>query len=138
IFDECRNDRWILSPSVLDDVINGERARCRVEAAEVHVSGCSVDSFQFDCVPWYVEDFHNTYVEGRESTSHGAGVIGKGPVDTFEFDSFRDSSRNDFTEVGADGIGYGWPHLVVGVFRSEEHTSELQSRFDLVCHLLLE
>src|SRR5437868_9254913 len=26
----------------------------------------------------------------------------------------------------------------VGVFRSEEHTSELQSRFDLVCRLLLE
>src|SRR5699024_11633150 len=24
------------------------------------------------------------------------------------------------------------------IFRSEEHTSELQSRFDLVCHLLLE
>src|SRR5438105_14981191 len=27
---------------------------------------------------------------------------------------------------------------VVGVFRSEEHTSELQSRVDLVCRLLLE
>src|SRR5207249_10944425 len=26
----------------------------------------------------------------------------------------------------------------IGVFRSEEHTSELQSRFDLVCRLLLE
>src|SRR5699024_8136694 len=26
----------------------------------------------------------------------------------------------------------------VGVVRSEEHTSELQSRFDLVCRLLLE
>src|SRR5699024_8408617 len=28
--------------------------------------------------------------------------------------------------------------LVPNVFRSEEHTSELQSRFDLVCRLLLE
>src|SRR5699024_11428516 len=27
---------------------------------------------------------------------------------------------------------------VVGLLRSEEHTSELQSRFDLVCRLLLE
>src|SRR5699024_12644582 len=27
---------------------------------------------------------------------------------------------------------------VIGVVRSEEHTSELQSRFDLVCRLLLE
>src|SRR5699024_12377683 len=26
----------------------------------------------------------------------------------------------------------------IGIFRSEEHTSELQSRFDLVCRLLLE
>src|SRR5699024_11797124 len=28
--------------------------------------------------------------------------------------------------------------LFVGIGRSEEHTSELQSRFDLVCRLLLE
>src|SRR5207249_9533034 len=36
-------------------------------------------------------------------------------------------------EVG-DQLG----ELVVGRLRSEEHTSELQSRFDLVCRLLLE
>src|SRR5699024_11401156 len=30
------------------------------------------------------------------------------------------------------------PRLVEISFRSEEHTSELQSRFDLVCRLLLE
>src|SRR5699024_11950610 len=29
-------------------------------------------------------------------------------------------------------------HTVKGIARSEEHTSELQSRFDLVCRLLLE
>src|SRR5699024_12086591 len=35
--------------------------------------------------------------------------------------------------------GDGFNCLVNGVeFRSEEHTSELQSRFDLVCRLLLE
>src|SRR5207249_5560374 len=28
--------------------------------------------------------------------------------------------------------------LLLGLIRSEEHTSELQSRFDLVCRLLLE
>src|SRR5699024_12659232 len=27
---------------------------------------------------------------------------------------------------------------IIGAFRSKEHTSELQSRFDLVCRLLLE
>src|SRR5699024_11446990 len=42
--------------------------------------------------------------------------------------------------------GTYWPYLIPGlaavlviiVVRSEEHTSELQSRFDLVCRLLLE
>src|SRR5699024_12320779 len=36
---------------------------------------------------------------------------------------------------GDDG---GLVGVVLGVERSEEHTSELQSRFDLVCRLLLE
>src|SRR5699024_11662280 len=40
--------------------------------------------------------------------------------------SYGDSSRRSF-----DNIGFS-------VRRSEEHTSELQSRFDLVCRLLLE
>src|SRR5699024_12077119 len=30
------------------------------------------------------------------------------------------------------------PEYLQGTWRSEEHTSELQSRFDLVCRLLLE
>src|SRR5437868_9632561 len=30
------------------------------------------------------------------------------------------------------------PHVIACSARSEEHTSELQSRFDLVCRLLLE
>src|SRR5438067_7121038 len=32
----------------------------------------------------------------------------------------------------------GWTGLSLRLLRSEEHTSELQSRFDLVCRLLLE
>src|SRR5699024_12848886 len=35
-------------------------------------------------------------------------------------------------------IVYGHDHRGHGDHRSEEHTSELQSRFDLVCRLLLE
>src|SRR2546421_968681 len=34
--------------------------------------------------------------------------------------------------------GLGVPHAQGGLGRSEEHTSELQSRSDLVCRLLLE
>src|SRR5699024_11737970 len=33
---------------------------------------------------------------------------------------------------------YGWLTKLYHHLRSEEHTSELQSRFDLVCRLLLE
>src|SRR5690606_40368674 len=36
------------------------------------------------------------------------------------------------------GLGEGAPRTQVGVARSEEHTSELQSRENLVCRLLLE
>src|SRR5207249_6737054 len=36
------------------------------------------------------------------------------------------------------GVEFFCHHTGDGVFRSEEHTSELQSRFDLVCRLLLE
>src|SRR5699024_266540 len=39
----------------------------------------------------------------------------------------------DLVELGAGDL-----HLGLGGARSEEHTSELQSRFDLVCRLLLE
>src|SRR5207249_10820017 len=35
-------------------------------------------------------------------------------------------------------IGHATFLIQVGTIRSEEHTSELQSRFDLVCRLLLE
>src|SRR5207249_11721006 len=42
--------------------------------------------------------------------------------------------------VGSTGIGGltlgGGLGFLMGSFRSEEHTSELQSRFDLVCRLL--
>src|SRR5699024_6186746 len=51
------------------------------------------------------------------------------------------------TEVGAQQVAGEYSDALLGAFaatapaasaRSEEHTSELQSRFDLVCRLLLE
>src|SRR5699024_11924328 len=44
-----------------------------------------------------------------------------------------DSARS--TYVSRQGVCRDYAHLTA---RSEEHTSELQSRFDLVCRLLLE
>src|SRR5437868_8038190 len=38
----------------------------------------------------------------------------------------------------ATGVKRAVPSTFIHEFRSEEHTSELQSRFDLVCRLLLE
>src|SRR5699024_11651844 len=55
---------------------------------------------------------------------------------------------NGFTDLGlrytrsivllASGMFDSPETIVPSVIRSEEHTSELQSRFDLVCRLLLE
>src|SRR5699024_6188797 len=59
----------------------------------------------------------------------------------------RPNSANKFFDALAAGkpvfLNYGgWQHELVQAkacgLRSEEHTSELQSRFDLVCRLLLE
>src|SRR5207249_9286255 len=45
-----------------------------------------------------------------------------------------------FGRVTYQGMASYWStaHGEIADFRSEEHTSELQSRFDLVCRLLLE
>src|SRR2546422_6093582 len=40
--------------------------------------------------------------------------------------------------AGGSGAGVGGLHRGSGCWRSEEHTSELQSRLHLVCRLLLE
>ena len=45
----------------------------------------------------------------------------------------------DVRDVGVDTVGHGGVDIITGGFpRSEEHTSELQSRLHLVCRLLLE
>src|SRR5687768_17818499 len=55
------------------------------------------------------------------------------------------AGRVDLLEIGQEGVGVGVLRLLLehlGVandrVRSEEHTSELQSRLHLVCRLLLE
>src|SRR5690349_23210594 len=53
----------------------------------------------------------------------------RGPADGYSSHPARRSGRMNFSAAGA---------LVTWRLRSEEHTSELQSRRDLVCRLLLE
>src|SRR3989440_4519241 len=57
-----------------------------------------------------------------------------------EFD-YPSGEQNIFTSYAGTGgvrVGSLLPRLVLATYRSEEHTSELQSRSDLVCRLLLE
>src|SRR5438067_5268972 len=55
----------------------------------------------------------------------------------FRYDSMTFKQyQNSFALLPGDKRN--WGTLVLAKVRSEEHTSELQSRFDLVCRLLLE
>src|SRR5207249_12236334 len=49
----------------------------------------------------------------------------------------RESDGIHLSKLTPDAVT-AWKSTVVAEARSEEHTSELQSRFDLVCRLLLE
>src|SRR5207249_6164387 len=60
-----------------------------------------------------------------------AGGIRKSPM--CDADGHTRSSPTPDRKIGNLGTGFQ-----TSDFRSEEHTSELQSRFDLVCRLLLE
>src|SRR5699024_11631995 len=60
----------------------------------------------------------------------------EGKVDEVKFSPTRTQATYDFLAVSHDGTT-GEVTITLPL-RSEEHTSELQSRFDLVCRLLLE
>src|SRR5699024_2541563 len=75
-------------------------------------------------------------------TSNLAAVDGFSSTSSFKILAFPSSSPANSSNTGA--IILHGPHQVAQKAtkltpdRSEEHTSELQSRFDLVCRLLLE
>src|SRR3712207_6932397 len=56
----------------------------------------------------------------------------------FRSDLIQTSLRHALQEIRSVSSGLSLPHLSVLTLRSEEHTSELQSRQYLVCRLLLE
>src|SRR5699024_12797008 len=75
---------------------------------------------------------------GDDETAVG-GPYGAGQAHTVDVEGTTQLGGPAGGDAGGPGIhdGADPPAVVPGV-RSEEHTSELQSRFDLVCRLLLE
>src|SRR5207249_8223128 len=63
------------------------------------------------------------------------------PAPPIDLEGFRSTMREAGAEEAVDGIVRVFAQTAperLAALRSEEHTSELQSRFDLVCRLLLE
>src|SRR5690606_40203955 len=67
------------------------------------------------------------------STSPGAGGRGSGPRSPTTVANSPEASGTRTPTAEADRAGESPVRTVVGVARSEEHTSELQSRENLVC-----
>src|SRR5438067_9468062 len=67
-----------------------------------------------------------------ELTAHAAPAV----IAALDSQSVRDAVARALDWAAAPG--HGVVTLADEHYRSEEHTSELQSRFDLVCRLLLE
>src|SRR5207249_8152972 len=89
----------------------------------------------------YTTLFRSTYAIARRSGNlHGMEKLGLDFV-TEENDSKAsvNAGRVLRSEAKFAASFVQWPVIAfIGAMRSEEHTSELQSRFDLVCRLLLE
>src|SRR5438309_6808128 len=72
---------------------------------------------------------HDLLQERDHRARHGLWVVHKGPVPT---------ARQHDDVVDGEGLCLPPGEHRCDVGRSEEHTSELQSQFHLVCRLLLE
>src|SRR5207249_9619979 len=104
------------------------------------------------------EDIAHRGMVSKPQKPHEFSPICNSPATRLVSASFQDSAKtatirsrlsrqrrpSSLKRRAASGQGCGFPWLAVRHFpfkqlhRSEEHTSELQSRFDLVCRLLLE
>src|SRR5699024_5589075 len=62
----------------------------------------------------------------------------KQQIEVKRFINYKELLKGDVVDTVVIGTPDHWHCLQMVDARSEEHTSELQSRFDLVCRLLLE
>src|SRR2546422_2299906 len=75
---------------------------------------------------------HATFFTWHDRSAQGKGIAEAGIVDDL-LTAMQAEGRTEYRSLGASGGQ--WPDVWL---RSEEHTSELQSRLHLVCRLLLE
>ena len=81
----------------------------------------------------YVVHIRDSFVSFvSEYDEKGLGVVA---ISSNDVESYPDDSPEQMTE---DAVKYSYPFPYLFDERSEEHTSELQSRTNLVCRLLLE
>src|SRR5207249_5697671 len=73
--------------------------------------------------------------QGREQIYFVDGFLGHGAAGRWAIRTRNDPAR--YAASIRSEIDKFDPQMLITQIRSEEHTSELQSRFDLVCRLLL-
>src|SRR5699024_5355357 len=108
------------------------------EDATVKVGIVGDDTTVWDSVAERAKEEYDIYIELVKFNDYNTpnDALADGSVDLNSFqtiifmNNYEEASGNDFTPIGNT--------IITPLVRSEEHTSELQSRFDIVCLLLLE
>src|SRR5207249_5080419 len=72
------------------------------------------------------------------SEEHFDEIVAFSELEEFIDTPVQSYSSGMLARLGFSVAVHTQPDILLRVYRSEEHTSELQSRFDLVCRLLLE
>src|SRR5689334_25082628 len=123
---------------------------CIAPAHVEHPTIIAVENFFFYC-HGYHRDLHS-FPTRRSSDLRSAAIVGREASSVITVAVFKGPPSGNATRCRRSGDGNGQVGSVCGSplplvtsgrdqgtrgFRSEEHTSELQSQFHLVCRLLL-
>src|SRR5699024_10071038 len=110
---------------------NTNRASSGMNAAETNVQ------LQHGVIDNVADFYHETYQDGgRLNDKDMLGYFVYHTAPAIDWLADHGIKLDDITITG--GMSRKRTHRPASMARSEEHTSELQSRFDLVCRLLLE
>src|SRR6266536_3939762 len=107
----------------------GKTTIARLLAAQLSKGGTDLAFEPLSAVFSGVADLRKVFDAAKKRREMGHGTL----LFVDEIHRFNRAQQDAFLPVVEDGTV-----ILVGATRSEEHTSELQSRVDLVCRLLLE